>query len=99
MIYTIGKIDIYEKYLNEDPSPRKDIGGSAWETLDDARAYLVEWYHKDPAEAARFAVYSMDADWQADTQPDPQDPQFRVITKQARLRRVLFREGGTLMRS
>jgi hypothetical protein len=99
MIYTVGKIEIYEKYLNEDPSPKKDVGGSAWETLDDARGYLIEWYEREPSEAIKFAVYSMDADWQADTRPEPEDQRFRVITRQARLRRVLFREGGTLMRS
>lgn len=56
MMYTVGRRDIYEKYLLEDPNPRKlgrvskenidnytgeDYGGgSIWRRLTDAMAYL-----------------------------------------------------------
>lgn len=100
MIYTLGKIEIYEKYLNDDPSPRKAVGGAAWETLDAVRAYLLDWYMTDPSEAGQFAVYGMNAEWGVDTVPDPEmpDQHYGVLNKEARLYRVLFREGGTLMR-
>ena len=96
MIYTVGKIVFYEEYIN-DGYPSKDVGGSAWKTLDDVRAYLLDWYSKDPAESIQFAVYAMAGDWDLDTIEDT-DGNGRVIIRQCKLSRVLFREGGTLMR-
>ncbi len=40
MIYTIGRRDVYERALSEQPEVFKREGGSVWQTEEAAREYL-----------------------------------------------------------
>lgn len=58
MIFTVGKRDNYEKYISEFPEASKAIGGSVWQTREQAQEY---------AKNNGFSVYGVEANWDIDT--------------------------------
>jgi len=81
MIFTIGRTDIYEQYLDTDLNPRKSHGGSVWPSLVTARNYLTQ------AQLFEFSVYGVDADWDMDTIIE-EDQEYRSLTRVAKLLRI-----------
>ena len=63
MIYTVGKIDIYENYLDTDPDAAKGKTGSVWQTLEDIQKYV-----NGNSSLRNFRVYGVEADWELDTE-------------------------------
>ena len=69
MIYTVGKVNIYEPYISNDPCPQKagrcenNQGGSVWETFKLAQDYLDEF-----DTLKEFRVYGVLADWDTQTE-------------------------------
>ena len=78
MIYTIGKTIGYEKYMRDNLDPRKGIGGSVWQNLEDVRRYLEETQQHD------YSIYGVEADWDKDTEEAPGEP-WRTLIRSARL--------------
>ena len=82
MLYTFGRKTAYDKILANDPSPKKlgrrlvgdarfpdgYAGGSVWQTVDEAQAYVNSLPNADNPTwaAADFAVYGVKADWDSD---------------------------------
>lgn len=77
MIYTVGRKDIYEPYLANDPNPRKGKTGSVWQTKEEAAVYAKDG----------FQVYGVMADWNLDTAPDGDEHWHQLLTP-AKLVRV-----------
>lgn len=85
MIFTVGHRDSYERYLREQSQhcykrgPRGDQpGGSVWQTFEDASRYAKDG----------FAVYQVDADWEADTVPSVSGGDWRDLVRDARILRI-----------
>lgn len=57
MIYTVGNTENYERFFSEQRNPRKAIGGSVWQTKEEAAKH-IGWTH---------SVFGVDADWEKDT--------------------------------
>jgi hypothetical protein len=83
MIFTIGKIEVYEKYLASDNNAAKRRGGSVWETYDGAFAYLTRVNL-----IGEFKVYGVDADWEKDTKSERGADGWKVLRKNATLIKV-----------
>lgn len=83
MIFTIGKKEIYEKYIDDDPDPRKAVGGSVWKFHKDAKAHLAASDDRD-----EFDVYAVDADWDKDTMQEEDGVAWRSLTRAAKLLKV-----------
>ena len=81
MIFTVGKIEIYEPYIRDDPNPGKAIGGSVWKTRSEAEQYLAQ--HS----SSEYRVYEVDADWEQDTAEEVGES-FRALKRVARLSTV-----------
>ena len=60
MLYTVGKRDVYEKYIATDKNARKGIGGSVWKSKSEAQKHCE----------SDFKVYGIEADWEKDTKLD-----------------------------
>ena len=82
MIYTVGRANIYEGYLDSDPAAAKGKAGSVWETLDGVLAYI-----DGHSELDGFCVYGVDADWELDTVP-VLGRVWRSLSRPARLVRI-----------
>ena len=63
--YTVGHTESYDRYLAEDPNPRKSEGGSVWKTADDALNYLKQ------SKMVNFSVYEVQLvnGWDYDVRP------------------------------
>jgi len=81
MIFTIGKKEIYEKYIDEDENAAKAAGGSVWRFWKDALAYLER-----TKQEGEFEVYAVDADWRDDTIDTGKE--WNSLTRDAKLLRV-----------
>lgn len=83
MIYTIGKKDIYEPYIANDPNAAKRAGGSVWKTYEEVSDYKT-W-----AKLEDYDIYGIDADWEMDTHIpiDSEDRvgDFRSLKRNAKL--------------
>jgi len=80
MIYTLGRIDVYEKYMASDPNAAKRKGGSVWETYDKVFAYLyMGTLHDD------FKIYGVEADWNDDTEFEEGAEGWRALKRNAKL--------------
>jgi len=71
MIFTVGKISVYEPYIRDDENPRKlgrddtdYIGGSVWKSFEEAHSYLEK-----SELIGIYRVYGVLADWDKDTEP------------------------------
>lgn len=82
MIYTVGHMGLYEKFLEKNPGATLPAGGMVWETAREADAYLAERPRGD-----EYAVYGVEADWQEDTESCPADSAAgqRFLTRPARM--------------
>jgi hypothetical protein len=74
MIYTVGRKEGYEHYLNTDPNPGKAKGGSVWRHYEHAKIYLQRTQQHD------YDVYAVDADWLEDVIPDPEAPHQNAVS-------------------
>jgi len=91
MIYTLGKTDLYEKYLDHKPDAKKKgrtkdyEGGTVWETTEDAQKYINECCSPN-----EFSIYGVEADWKRDTLPeiDPTGYNSRSLKRDAKLVRL-----------
>lgn len=83
MLYTIGRLEVYEKYLNEDPNASKGIGGSVWKNREMLDTYLAKNPQPD------FAIYGVEADWELDTTGGPEEVPWRNLTRNAKLVRLV----------
>ena len=56
-------------------------GGSVWRTRQDAQHWLEtlgpQW--DPPRTAENFSVFGVDADWEKDTEPDPEHPFHNLL--------------------
>lgn len=78
MIYTIGHYDSYEQYFGEYPKPQKAIGGSVWQTREEARKFCGKDY----------AVYGVDASWDMDTVPNPDGGEWHDLLRDSYLIKI-----------
>ena len=76
MIYTVGKVEIYEAYMDRDPDAAKGISGSVWETFEEAKAYR-------DLRAPAFRLYGVEADWENDAKDIGEA--FRYLTNPGKL--------------
>ena len=84
MIYTIGKINVYEKYIASDADAAKRKGGSVWETYNEAFLYAFRSNILN-----EFKVYGVDADWVKDTKSERGAMGWRALKRNAKLIKVL----------
>jgi len=82
VVYTIGKIDIYESYLDSDPDAAKGKTGSVWENLESVQTY----FDNHPG-LSDFRIYGVEADWDLDTEVIIGDD-WRALTRAAKLIRL-----------
>ena len=82
MLYTIGRIDIYESYLDTDCDAAKGKTGSVWETLEEVQCY----FNKHPGFRG-YRIYGVEADWNLDTEPISGE-KWRGLTRSAKLVRL-----------
>lgn len=73
-LFTVGKVSVYDEYLTTHLNPRKENGGSAWPTWEEANA--VAKLNEG------FAVYRLRLDRKFTTQ-DPEIPGALLTTKRA----------------
>jgi len=85
VIFTVGKTEIYEPYLRDDPEAAKlgrgndhagnyYSGGSVWKTREAAQAYLdLTNIQKE------FSVYGVLADWETQTEAEPGKEWHRLL--------------------
>jgi len=83
MLFTIGRIDVYEPYLDSDPDAAKGKTGSVWETIESVREYM----ENGNGNLSGFRIYMVDADWEADTEFVPGET-WRSLIRPAKLLRV-----------
>jgi hypothetical protein len=83
MIYTIGKTDLYEEYINSDPDAAKGRSGMVWETLDSTKEYM----ESSSVAYRSFGIYMVDADWDSDTEIVDGES-WRVLNKSAKLIKI-----------
>lgn len=81
LIYTVGRRDIYESYLDADLSAAKAKGGSVWRTREEAQSYLEATRQSD------YSVFGVVADWNRDTEFVLR-AKWRALTKNAYLVRL-----------
>ena len=76
LAYTIGAVDVYDKYIAEDAEPRKAVGGGVWPTREDAQAYLDSIRNvvvNGDGDRVPAAVYPVEVAWderEVDTGPN-----------------------------
>ena len=61
MLYTVGNKKNYERYFAEVGNPKKAIGGSVWQTFEEASRHTENGLYK---------VYGVLADWNKETIPN-----------------------------
>lgn len=79
-VYTVGRRDIYDPYIANDPEPGKRKGGSVWRYAHEADAYLGQHGMRET-----FGVYEVRAAWQVDTEPDPEGDGWHQLRRDADL--------------
>jgi len=79
MIFTVGKREIYEPYIEQDEHACKAAGGSVWKEILDVKNYL----HKNPM--PDFDIYGVEADWLTDTKIDINGSGWHELLHKARL--------------
>ena len=98
MIFTVGRTEAYEQYLNTDDQPEKlgkgldrlenpYGGGGVCGSADEAQRYLNNNGHAD------YSVYGLIADLQSDSEQIPGEP-YRRLLRNARIVRVAENAGG-----
>jgi hypothetical protein len=80
MIYTLGKKEIYERYLASDPMAAKRKGGSVWRTLKSIQKYKNKMEDKH-----LFGIYGVEAKWNKETRIDINGDGWHELLKNARL--------------
>ncbi len=87
MIYTVGIRINYDNYIATDPNAAKAAGGSVWKTLKEIEKYL-----RESNQAALYAAYGVEADWDKDTEPvATEGANWRSLTRDAKLRNLLLK--------
>lgn len=79
MLYTIGRIDIYEPYMKSDPNASKGKTGSVWKTLES-----IQSYYAAHSSLKNFKIYGVDASWDDDTEVVPGE-EWRSLVRPCRL--------------
>lgn len=71
LVYTVGKMSIYEPYIANNPGTAgKRHGGSVWQTAVEAAKYARKG----------FKVYGVkDCNWETDTAPDGKNPWHKLL--------------------
>lgn len=62
MIYTVGDKQLYARYIRQQGTVQKGVGGSVWRTLEDVEKYLL-----DTKQQGIFDIFGVDASWKYDT--------------------------------
>ena len=75
MIYTLGRIDIYEPYIKKDKNASKRKGGSVFKTKKEAGKYSNKI----------FKVYGVIAEWNIDTVYDEFGDGWHKLKRNAKL--------------
>ena len=94
MIYTVGRTESYRKYMEQCGEECKKLGkgfykgkdytgGSVWKTSQEAKEYLI--LH----ELSSYSVWEIDADWDKDTEENP-DNSFRNLLVTSRIVREIL---------
>jgi len=61
MLFTVGNTESYEDYFKRYKYPGKGVGGSVWQTQEEAQHHAPEG----------FSVYGVKATWRVHTEIDP----------------------------
>lgn len=83
MIYTIGRTDLYDKYFQELDVVEKAVGGSVFQTFQEAKNYL-----DTEDNLMLYSIYLVEADWDKDTQIIYEDVTWRSLIRPARLTKL-----------
>ena len=69
VFYTIGDVQVYERWFKRDPNLYLDAGAAVWNTIDKAEQFFID----NPEQTKGYAIYGVIANWRRDTRPNP-DP-------------------------
>ena len=94
MIFTVGRTDVYEPYLRDDPDAAKlgrgqdhegnyYAGGAVWKTRDAAQIYLDKTGLKNV-----FSIYGVMVDWETQTEPEPGQEWHRLLVTSKLVKRA-----------
>lgn len=75
MLFTVGITENYDRYLIENSSLEKAVGGSVWNSYAEAQAFCLP----------NQSVYGILADWEKDTIPNKEGGDWHDLTIQAKI--------------
>jgi len=82
MVYTVGRIDIYEPYLDSDPDAAKGKTGTVWKDYESVKRFCAA-----RSGMINFKIYLVEADWDNDTEEVPGE-EYRELSHAAKLHRL-----------